>query len=86
MTIVDSTLTSKGQTTIPLQVREALKLKAGDKIRYVIEGDKVTLRVKNKRAVDLAGLLHDADREPVSVEDMKRSIVEAAADHASASR
>jgi AbrB family looped-hinge helix DNA binding protein len=57
MTVFDSTLTSKGQTTIPAEIRERLSLKAGDKIRYVISGDKVYLRVKNKRAVDFAGIL-----------------------------
>jgi len=30
------TITSKGQTTIPAEVREALGLTAGDKVRYEI--------------------------------------------------
>jgi antitoxin PrlF len=34
---MDSTLTSKGQTTIPKPIREHLKLAAGDRIRFVIE-------------------------------------------------
>ena len=57
MGVYDSTLTSKGQTTIPAEIREALKLKPGDKIRYVISGDRVYLRVKNGRLADLAGSL-----------------------------
>ena len=36
-------LTSKAQTTIPLAVRNALHLKEGDSIAYVIEGDRVIL-------------------------------------------
>ena len=32
-----ATLTSKGQTTIPKQVREHLKLNPGDKLDFVIE-------------------------------------------------
>jgi AbrB family looped-hinge helix DNA binding protein len=37
-------LTSKGQTTIPAPVRDALNLKPGDKIIYELEGDRATLR------------------------------------------
>lgn len=39
-----SILTSKGQTTLPSRVREALHLKAGDRILYKIEGDSVVIR------------------------------------------
>ena len=39
-----STITSKGQTTLPAQVRQALHLKAGDKILYEIQGDSVIIR------------------------------------------
>ena len=40
-----STVTSKGQTTIPRKIRKALRIKPGDKLEYVIEGDHVTVRV-----------------------------------------
>jgi antitoxin PrlF len=43
-TISHSALTSKGQTTVPARVREALHLKAGDRILYEIEGDTVVIR------------------------------------------
>ena len=36
-----STLTSKGQTTVPKEVREALDLEAGDKLSWEIRGGKV---------------------------------------------
>ena len=32
-----STLTSKGQTTIPGEIRKHLKLKPGDRIEFVVE-------------------------------------------------
>jgi AbrB family looped-hinge helix DNA binding protein len=81
MNIYDSTLTSKGQTTIPVEVREALDLKPGDKIRYIVNGGKVYLRVKNKRAIDLAGKFYDPNRAPITVEEMNRGIGDAIADH-----
>ena len=43
--MLHSTVTSKGQTTIPGKIREALGIKPGDRLEYAIEGDRVTLRV-----------------------------------------
>ncbi len=43
--MLHSTVTSKGQTTIPGQIREALQIKPGDKLAYEVEGDHVTIRV-----------------------------------------
>jgi AbrB family looped-hinge helix DNA binding protein len=40
-----STVTSKGQTTIPGEVRAALKIKPGDKLEYSVEGDHAVIRV-----------------------------------------
>jgi len=40
-----STVTSKGQTTIPGEVRQALHIAPGDKLEYTLEGDHATLRV-----------------------------------------
>lgn len=40
-----STITRKGQTTIPLKVRTALRMKPGDTLEYAVEGDQATIRV-----------------------------------------
>ena len=40
-----STVTRKGQTTIPGKVRKALQIKPGDTLEYVVEGDHATIRV-----------------------------------------
>jgi antitoxin PrlF len=40
-----STVTSKGQTTIPGEIRAALKIKPGDKLEYAVDGDHATIRV-----------------------------------------
>jgi AbrB family looped-hinge helix DNA binding protein len=40
-----STVTSKGQTTIPRAVRLALKIKPGDTLEYALEGDQALIRV-----------------------------------------
>ena len=40
-----STVTSKGQTTIPGEIRAALKIRPGDKLEYRVDGDHATVRV-----------------------------------------
>jgi AbrB family looped-hinge helix DNA binding protein len=40
-----STVTSKGQTTIPGKIRKALRIKPGDKLEYAVEGNHATIRV-----------------------------------------
>jgi antitoxin PrlF len=40
-----STVTSKGQTTIPRKIRKALRIKPGDTLEYVVQGDSATIRV-----------------------------------------
>jgi AbrB family looped-hinge helix DNA binding protein len=53
-----ATLTSKGQTTIPKAIRQRLRLKAGDRIDFVVEADgQVRLVARNLRLADLRGLL-----------------------------
>ena len=40
-----STVTKKGQTTIPGEVREALKIRPGDRLEYAVHGDHAVIRV-----------------------------------------
>ena len=43
--MLHSTVTSKGQTTIPGKIRKALGIKPGDRLEYVVDGDRATIRV-----------------------------------------
>jgi antitoxin PrlF len=43
--MLHSTVTSKGQTTIPGEIRAALRIKPGDKLQYVVDGNQATLSV-----------------------------------------
>ena len=45
-------LTSKHQTTIPLEVRLALGLAAGDRVEFQVEGSTVTLRKAEREPAD----------------------------------
>jgi antitoxin PrlF len=79
-----ATLTSKGQTTIPKDVRERLGLKPGDRIRFMVNPDgsvalvPVTLSVKQLR-----GMLPRPER-PATIEEMNEAIADAAAESGSA--
>jgi AbrB family looped-hinge helix DNA binding protein len=69
----DSTLTSKGQTTIPKAIRDSLRIKPGDRMTFTLMPDgTVVMRVKNKRVVELAGTLRRKGRKPVPIEQLSR--------------
>ena len=47
----EATITSKGQVTIPKEIRECLDLKEGEKIVFIKRGDEVSIRPKIKDPV-----------------------------------
>jgi antitoxin PrlF len=54
--IAISTLTGKGQTTIPQEIRESLGMQSGDKITYTPMPDgTIIMRIKSGSLLDLAG-------------------------------
>jgi len=66
-----STLTSKGQTTIPRDVREAAGLRTGDRLHFtVLDDGTIILRVKNRSIRDLA--IKPKPVRHVSVDQMNR--------------
>ena len=76
--MLESTITSKGQTTLPKDVREHLGLGPGDKLRYMIVGDEIRI-VRPRKVASLCGCLHH-DGPPVTLEQMDAVIRDAAAD------
>ncbi len=69
----DATLTSKGQTTIPKEIRDSLSMKTGDRMTFTLMPDAtVIMRVKSKSVTELAGALHKKGRKPVPVEQLSR--------------
>jgi antitoxin PrlF len=68
-------LTSKGQVTIPKQVRDSLQLHSGDKVEFVItEKREALLRPITKKVDDVFGRLYKPGRKPVSIEKMNDGI------------
>ena len=69
----DATLTSKGQTTIPKEIRDSLAMKAGDRMTFTLMPDgTVVMRVKTKSVTELAGVLHKKGRKRVPVGRLSR--------------
>ena len=68
-----STLTSKGQITLPKKVREHLRVQTGDAVDFVFGADgEIRVRAGSVDVSELRGLLHRPGRRPVSVEQMPR--------------
>lgn len=69
----ESTLTSKGQITIPKMVREALHLEPGDKVYFDVRDDgSVVMVARNEPIESLFGLLQPKARlrRPISIGEM----------------
>lgn len=74
-----ATLTSKGQITIPKEVRDALGVEAGDRVEFVAQERGVYKVVAATRDVrHLKGLIPKPDKA-VSLEEMDRAIAKATA-------
>ena len=69
----DATLTSKGQTTIPKEIRDSLGMKPGDRMTFTLMPDAtVVMRVKSKSVSELAGMLKKKGRKAVPIEQLSR--------------
>lgn len=70
---VDSTLTTKGQTTIPKDIRDSLGMKPGDRMTFTMLPDgTVLMRVKNKSVMTVAGRLRRKGQKALPVELLSR--------------
>ena len=73
-----TTLTSKGQVTIPKAVREELGLRVGDKVAFrVLEDGTVVVEPETVDFLDLEGILKPK-RKGVTIADMNEAIRTAA--------
>ena len=71
-----ATLTSKGQITIPADVRRVLNVQAGDRVEFVqVELGRFELVAATRSVRELKGLFGKPERR-VSIEEMNRTIAE----------
>ena len=79
--MANATITTKGQVTIPKEIRDYLNLDIGSKVDFVIdENGIVKLIPLNIPIQKLSGILHRKGMKATTLEEMEEIISEAASD------
>jgi antitoxin PrlF len=70
-------ITSKGQTTVPKEVRDFLGLEEGTQVEWVLDKGQATVKPRTLRAVDLAGFLGKPPKGAgATIEDFDEAIAQ----------
>lgn len=76
-----ATMSSKGQLTIPKEVRDELKLATGTQLFVTVRDGELVARPKNRSIADLAGILgRPAQGAGATLEDLDEAIGQALAE------
>jgi antitoxin PrlF len=78
----ESTISSKGQVTIPKAIRVRMRLKSGDRLRFVVEEDGSVRLAAATRDVSTLGDILPRPKRRATVEDMQAVIRRRAAKRA----
>jgi AbrB family looped-hinge helix DNA binding protein len=68
-----STVTRKGQVTIPKEIRDSLGFKEGEKVFFVLRGDEVVLKAVRGNILDLKGSVQPRGR-PEDFDAVRRGV------------
>ncbi|GJL49834.1 MAG: hypothetical protein NPIRA01_10610 [Nitrospirales bacterium] len=71
-----STMTRKGQVTIPKEIRDRLEVKEGDKVFFVVRGEEIILKVIRGTILDLKGSIKPT-RHPEDFDKIRRAVKQA---------
>lgn len=71
-----STLTAKGQMTLPKAAREHLRVKAGDRVKIFNLPDGTTVLLPIRPVSELRGIVKSPHRRPVTIEEMDEGIAQ----------
>jgi AbrB family looped-hinge helix DNA binding protein len=69
---MESAITVKGQATIPKTVRDHLRLKPGDRVKFFIHPDGTVVLLPKRPVADLRGMVRS--RRRVTIEEMDEAI------------
>ena len=70
-----ATMTTKGQVTIPKEIREHLKIDTGDRLSFVVQEDgSVVVKPLTRDVRELGGLLRRPEQRSVSLREMDEGI------------
>lgn len=69
--MTESTITAKGQTTVPADIRQAIDGVPGTRlVWHTLNDGRLFVRVKNKSLLDMKGMLVPLRKKHVAIEDM----------------
>ncbi len=69
--MAESTITTKGQTTVPADIRALVDAKPGTRLVWSVMPDgTIIVRAKSKSILDMAGMLDARKGKRVRIEDM----------------
>lgn len=74
---MESAITVKGQATIPKAIRDHLRLKPGDRVKFFVHPDGTVVLLPKLPASALRGILKSRRRRPVSAAEMTEAVAEA---------
>ena len=72
-------ITVKGQATIPKAIREHLRLKPGDRVKFFVHPDGSVVLLPKLSAAALRGIIKSRRRRPVTIGEMTEAAAEGAA-------
>ena len=75
---MESAITVKGQATIPKAIREHLRLKPGDRVKFFVHPDGTVVLLPKLPVSSLRGIL-TRPRRPVTIQRMREAMAEGAA-------
>jgi AbrB family looped-hinge helix DNA binding protein len=77
--MMESAITVKGQATIPKAIREHLRLKPGDRVKFFIHPDGSVVLLPKLPASALRRIIKTKRRRPVTTTEMTEAVAESAA-------
>jgi AbrB family looped-hinge helix DNA binding protein len=76
---MESALTTKGQATIPKPIRDHLRLKAGDRVKFFIHPDGSVVILPKVPITALKGMIKSGRRRAASIDEMDEAVASGAA-------
>ena len=68
--VMESSITAKGQATIPKAIRDHLRLKPGDRVKFFVHPDGSVVLLPKIPASALRGIAKPRRQRPVTIEEM----------------
>ena len=75
---MESSITVKGQATIPKAIREHLGLHPGDRVKFFVHPDGSVVLLPKMPASAVRGIVKSRNARPVTIEEMNAAVAQGA--------